>query len=145
MPWKDQNQQQILLTVLSLYSQPDKAHSSFTDLDCWLKCINEPHCRSGRNVPLLQWPSIHHLSFCCCKHSLEHQMYVNLLLKLVPNKCTVTCVTFAKNWWQCPVVLGHCCSLIVVKGLGEEYHEQRGYYILYFITLLFFLIGLVDF
>ncbi len=41
---------------------------------------------------------IPHTLSCCHKYSLEHQIWINPPLKIVPNKFTPIWVTFAKNY-----------------------------------------------
>lgn len=42
--------------------------------------------------------SIPHTLSCCPKYSLGHQMFVNLLQEIVPNKCIISSCLFDGNY-----------------------------------------------
>ena len=43
-----------------------------------------------RSVCCLFWTNpTYSTPSCCCKYSLEHQMFITLQLKIVPKKCTI--------------------------------------------------------
>ncbi len=60
----------------------------------WMKCS----FITMNTHTVVCFDSIPHTSSCCPKYSLERQMWIHPLLKIVPNKCTISSCLFDKNY-----------------------------------------------